>query len=104
MFLEKDDRDENLKLVKPKSELRDLLLGSPMVVAYMTREKPNGQINGVNNCFFITYEPINASEHIYLNGLLQEYEEDYTVDKNCVLFNEPPQVGDKLVITYRFQV
>ena len=46
MFLEKNERDESLKLIKPIGELRETLLSTPMVVAYSTRERPNGEING----------------------------------------------------------
>lgn len=106
MFLEKTQRDENLKLLKPINELREKMLDTPMVVAYMTREKPEGEINGKNKDFFLTYSPVNASEHVYLNGLLQEYgdDKDYTVNNDCVSFCLPPEPGDRIVITYRFQV
>ncbi len=103
MFLEKDERDRSLKPIKSISEL---MLDSPMVVAYMTREKPEGQIDDLNTRFFLSHEPINASEHVYLNGLLLEYgsDKDYIMEKNCVIFNDPPQKNDKLVVTYRFQL
>lgn len=106
MFLEKGDRDESLKLLKPIGELRETLLNTPMVVAYSTRERPIGEINNVNKNFHLTYVPVNASEHVYLNGLLQEYgqEYDYILDGNHLIFSEAPQIGDKLVVTYRFQI
>jgi hypothetical protein len=106
MFVEKSERDDNLKLIKSTNELKSTLLNSPMVVAYMTREKPEGEINGRNRDFMLSHPPVNASEKVYLNGLLQEYgqDRDYTVSKNCVKFCLPPEPGDRLVITYRFQV
>ncbi len=106
MFLEKSQRDQNLKLLKPLNELREALLDSPMVVAYSTRERPEGEINGINKDFHLTYVPVNASEHVYLNGLLQEYgeEHDYILSENHLIFCSPPHSGDRITVTYRFQV
>lgn len=106
MFLEKGDRDGSIKLLKPIGELRETLLNKPLVVAYSTRERPIGEINNANKNFDLTYVPVNASEHVYLNGLLQEYgqEHDYILDENHLIFCSPPHFGDKLVVTYRFQV
>ena len=94
MFLEKNERDESLKLIKPIGELRETLLSTPMVVAYSTRERPNGEINGKNRDFLLTYEPVNASEHVYLNGLLQEYgqEFDYILNGNHLIFCSAPVI------------
>ena len=106
MFLEKGQRDDQLKLIGKNPSLIETLLDAPMVVAYMTRESPKGVIDGLNREFLCTHPAINASEHVYLNGLLQEYGEisDYIVSGNCIIFCEAPQKGDKLVVTYRYKI
>jgi len=43
-------------------------MGSTMV----NKETPVGSIDGVNSVFFLVNAPVDNSEHVYLNGLLQD--------------------------------
>jgi hypothetical protein len=68
----------------------------------VNKEKPIGKVDGVNKIFLLSYEPILGSEHIYLNGLLQDsdYDSDYTILGNKITFLDPPMTGSKLKCTY----
>lgn len=72
-------------------------------VIHIDKELPDGLIDGVNQTFFLTYNPIPNSEHIYLNGLLQEegVNEDYVIVDNVITFNYPPLNGMKIRCSYR---
>jgi hypothetical protein len=65
-------------------------------ITHIDKEKPNGIIDGINNNFILNNNPIPGSEHIYLNGLLQDDDDDYQIEYNSILFNEPPSIGMKI--------
>ena len=73
-------------------------MGSTMV----NKETPAGSINGTNNVFVLTRVPVDNSEHVYLNGLLQDsdYGSDYTMDGNKITFVQAPFQGSKIRCTY----
>lgn len=68
----------------------------------INKEKPTGQINSVNKVFMLTYEAVSGSEHIYLNGLLQDGDPncDYTLVGNKITFLDAPPAGSKIRCTY----
>ena len=68
----------------------------------INKEVPTGRVDGVNRTFFLTFIPIKNSEHIYLNGLLQDgdYDTDYTILGNKITFVEPPIAASKIKCTY----
>lgn len=68
----------------------------------INKEIPTGLINSVNKIFTLTYEPIKNSEHIYLNGLLQDGDAntDYTIVGNKITFLDAPFTGSKIRCTY----
>ena len=70
-------------------------------ITHIDKEKPNGIIDGINNNFILNNNPIPGSEHIYLNGLLQDDDDDYQIEYNSILFNEPPSIGMKIKCSYR---
>jgi len=70
-------------------------------IIHIDKEKPNGIIDGINNNFTLNNIPVPGSEHIYLNGLLQDDEDDYKIEYNNILFNEPPSIGMKIKCSYR---
>jgi len=72
-------------------------------VTHVDKEIPEGSIDGVNATFLLNNNPIPGSEHVYLNGLLQDEVDDYTVDYNIVTFNEAPLIGMKIRCSYRTQ-
>ena len=73
-------------------------MGSTMV----NKETPTGSINGTNNVFILAHVPVDNSEHVYLNGLLQDsdYGSDYTMDGNKITFVQAPFQGSKIRCTY----
>jgi hypothetical protein len=70
-------------------------------ITHIDKEKPDGIIDGINNNFILNNNPIPGSEHIYLNGLLQDDEDDYQIEYNTIIFNEPPSIGMKIKCSYR---
>ena len=69
---------------------------------FISKEIPIGIINGINNAFQLQFIPILKTEHVYKNGLLQRYDEDYTIiGKNIIFFSDSiPLVDDYLQVTY----
>jgi hypothetical protein len=72
-------------------------------VTHIDKETPEGIIDGVNATFLLNNNPIPGSEHIYLNGLLQDEADDYTINYNIITFNESPLIGMKIRCSYRTQ-
>jgi hypothetical protein len=70
------------------------------------RETPSGLIDGINKEFLLSHTPIMGSDHIYLNGLLQDsgIDEDYTINDNMITFNEAPYPGMKIKCSYRYKI
>jgi len=68
----------------------------------VNKETPIGQIDGANSTFILNHEPIKDSEHIYLNGILQDGDDDsdYSIVGNQITFSEPPVSGSKIKCTY----
>ena len=73
---------------------------------FSDKEKPEGDINGENTIFKLNYLPIEGSEHVYLNGLLQESgdEGDYIISDSTITFKEAPERGIKLRVTYYYNL
>jgi len=65
------------------------------------KETPIGIIDGSNKVFLLNHKPITNSEHIFLNGLLQESVEDYLINEREITFNEAPISGMRIRCTYR---
>ena len=70
--------------------------------AAVNKEKPIGLINGVNKVFLLLFEPVRNSEHLYLNGLLQDSDvnTDYAIVGNIITFYDAPMPGDKIRCSY----
>jgi len=66
------------------------------------KEKPLGEVNGSNNIFILEHTPITGSEHIYLNGLLQDEGEDYNISGTSITFIEAPYMGSRIRCSYRY--
>ena len=65
-------------------------------------EVPTGSINGVNTDFTISYDPLANSESVYLNGVLiaDSGIGDYTVSGKIISFDEAPDPGDTVRVSY----
>lgn len=70
---------------------------------FIDKEVPTGSINGSNTAFTLANTPIAGSEHIYLNGVLQESGggNDYTISGANITMTTAPLTGEKLRVTYR---
>ena len=68
-----------------------------------------GTVDGVNTDFVLDNEPIVGSQMVYLNGMLQEEGQDYTISGATITFTEAPEIvtidstdyPDKIVVSYR---
>lgn len=70
---------------------------------FVDKETPSGTINGSNVTFTLANSPVAGSEHIYLNGILQEVGagNDYTISGLTITYLTAPLTGEKLKATYR---
>jgi hypothetical protein len=70
---------------------------------FVDKETPSGSINGSNTTFTLANTPTTGSEHVYLNGLLQESGSgnDYTISTNTITMLTAPISGDKIRVSYR---
>lgn len=71
---------------------------------FKDKETPLGLIDGTNKVFTLKYTPVENSEHIYLNGVLQDNGEtnDYIISGSTITFKEAPLYGMKLRCTYYY--
>lgn len=87
-------------------------MGSKLLCTYRTyseinfidHEKPIGIVDGVNKFFELSTQPKPGSDHVYLNGLLQDLgkDNDYTINGKIITFNDPPTSRSKITCSYRF--
>ena len=70
--------------------------------SYSDKEIPDGPIDGINHIFTLSHAPILNSEHIYLNGLLQEIDFDYVINDEEIAFIDPPLSGMRIRCSYRY--
>ena len=70
---------------------------------FVDKEIPSGSINGSNTAFTLANTPTSGSEHVYLNGMLQESGagNDYTISGASITMLSAPLTGEKLRISYR---
>jgi hypothetical protein len=72
------------------------------VKVFKDKEILSGSIDGINKTFTLQYTPVEDSEHIYLNGLLQEsgVNGDYEISDSTITFKEAPPTNTNLRGTY----
>ena len=70
---------------------------------FVDKEIPSGTINGVNTTFIVANTPVAGSEHLYLNGVLQESGSgnDYTITGASITYLSAPLTGEKIRVSYR---
>ena len=71
--------------------------------SYIDKEKPVGDIDGINATFTLKHIPVPGSDHVFLNGLLQENGNnlDYTLEGKDIVFFRPPLANMRIVCSYR---
>lgn len=71
---------------------------------YVVRESPTGTIDGSNTTFTLASTPVSGTEHVYVNGILQNSGtgNDYTIATNTITFlsGAIPQSGDIIRVSY----
>jgi hypothetical protein len=70
---------------------------------FIYKEKPIGEVDGLNVNFILNFEPVANSEHVFLNGLLMEegIDSDYVLSGSSIIFNDAPPANSKLICTYK---
>lgn len=70
---------------------------------FVDKETPSGTINGANAVFTLANTPTLGTEHVYLNGVLQESGSgnDYTISSAVITMATAPVSGDKIRVSYR---
>lgn len=70
---------------------------------FVDKEVPSGSINGSNTAFTLANTPVTGSEHVFLNGILQESGagNDYTISGATITMLAAPLTGEKIRVTYR---
>lgn len=73
------------------------------VPTFVDRETPSGTINGSNVTFTLANTPTSGSDHVYLNGILQDSGSgnDYVITGDSIEFGVAPVSGDKVRVSYR---
>ena len=66
----------------------------------ISKEMPIGEVDGVNLVFVLSNELVENSEHVYLNGLLQDEGEDYNITGKIITFEEAPYQGSRIRCSY----
>lgn len=66
----------------------------------ISKEIPIGEVDGVNFVFILSNELMENSEHVYLNGLLQDEGEDYKISGKIITFEEAPYQGSRIRCSY----
>lgn len=70
---------------------------------FVDKEIPSGAINSSNVTFTLANTPVAGSEHVYLNGVLQESGSgnDFTISGAVITYLSAPLTGEKLRVSYR---
>jgi hypothetical protein len=70
----------------------------------MSKEVPDGVIDGVNDTFTVVHTPIVGSEMLYANGLMQASgdDNDYHISGSTITFIAPPPLDTHIIVTYWF--
>lgn len=65
-------------------------------------ETPSGVMDGINNEFFLSKQPVLNTERVYVNGLREKKGSGYSVVGNRIIFSEPPKPGYEIVVDYKY--
>ena len=69
--------------------------------SFVDKETPSGAMNGSNVTFTLANTPVLNSEHLYLNGMLIDAGDDYTISGTTITMATAPLSTDKLRSSYR---
>ena len=75
----------------------------PHTRIFSDKELPDGTKNGINKRFRLSNPPEWNSEHLFLNGVLQDGDGcDYVIHGNILTLKMAPSGSDKLLCTYYY--
>lgn len=98
---------ENYYKLKDTNWLYDLTDWEELTlkIQHADREVPTGSVNGINRVFILTQTPELQSEHLFLNGILQDPgdDEDYTISGSTITFVDAPLEGSRIRCSYRYK-
>lgn len=98
---------ENYYKLKDTNWLYDLTDWEELTlkIQHADREVPTGSVNGINRVFILTQTPELQSEHLFLNGILQDpgVDEDYTISGSTITFVDAPLEGSRIRCSYRYK-
>lgn len=63
-------------------------------------ETPSGLTNSINNVFYLANSPITGTDEVYLNGLRQTRDLDYTISDNKIEFTWSPYENANILCNY----
>lgn len=72
------------------------------VIRFIDDETPVGTVDGVNADFKTTKTPQTGSLKVYRNGSRMRVTEDYTFSYRTITFINVPQVGEIILVDYRY--
>lgn len=71
---------------------------------FVVRETPTGTVNGTNATFTLAFTPLSGTEHVFVNGVLQNpgTGNDYTISGATITFltGAIPQTNDVVRVSY----
>jgi hypothetical protein len=79
-----------------QTQLNNRILNSHFIVG----EHPSGTQDGVNVTFTLLNTPISGKINLFVNGLLQDVSDDYTISGNTITMSLAPISTDKLRASY----
>lgn len=70
---------------------------------FVDKEVPSGAINGSNVTYTLANTPVAGSDHVYVNGMLQEVGagNDYTISGGTITMLTALATGEKIRVSYR---
>lgn len=92
---------KELMKVSPKASNAYNFFGA-VRTRYIDDETPTGTINGSNTDFTLAKVPVTGSLKVYRGGARQRVTEDYTFSGKTITFTIAPQVGEVLLVDYRY--
>ncbi len=61
---------------------------------------PSGSINGTNKVFTLSNTPVTGTVRLYLNGVLQEPNQDYNIAGKIITFIKAPRTNSNILAHY----
>lgn len=56
--------------------------------------------DGITTTYNLSHTPFVGTEHVFVNGLLNSDEDDYTITGVSITFISTPLITDKIIVSY----